>query len=729
MNASSLFRVEFGRLMRNRLAWLAAALTALAPIAGYSFYHPTFGDSMGALYLANPMLTGGMAGTLLFALLILAALDQPARSGTAALIETIIPPVKMHAIRLLAVLSLAVLTSLAVGILYLPYTMWKLNIVFSFLDYWLAVLLFLLSGPVMGTLAAAMAIQITGRLDVSVLALLAAVIFSRSRWCSQYFLAHWNIPLVSTLSDAFGSAVVWRTAFYSRLVWLCLLGGGWLLSLLCVRQYGKGAAGSLIHRIKRPVLPISSILLLLLGAVLWNRQPFIDHCPEDWISMETADRFHEHLTTESTSLNVTIDSFLMGTLSGEASWQIRNNSGSPQELYFNLNSGYRVRSITANGEPLPFEDLKNDYIASRELRCTLPADEEISLVITYGGMPRIWNAQERELSGNYISSRGIYLASHHLAPTVAGCAPVEDEDTPVTLTITLPAAMTPVSTGSPKQLSDNRDGTVSWVITDQGTDRIQLFAGDYVYKELATGSGMPIQFYYSKKYQSRLENGALELMEQAIAYCTSHYGPRSFTEDKPFKIVQLTAFQFGGFANRSISGMGETYFSDENLNNPDKGPASAEVLAHEIIHQWWGLGATLYDPEDEDWNDEGITVYTTYRLMSEIMGEDYARENYTNKWKAVMKDQHASFYQRHPEYLDRLPKRYSNEILASRSSSNWYDGNALMIYRAAEKTGPQKIDEIWSELYTRQASGLSDMITLTDFLDACGLKKGEVERE
>ena len=86
--------------------------------------------------------------------------------------------------------------------------------------------------------------------------------------------------------------------------------------------------------------------------------------------METADRFHEHLTTESTSLNVTIDSFLMGTLSGEASWQIRNNSGSPQELYFNLNSGYRVRSITANGEPLPFEDLKNDYIASRELRCT-----------------------------------------------------------------------------------------------------------------------------------------------------------------------------------------------------------------------------------------------------------------------------------------------------------------------------------------------------------------------
>ena len=76
-----------------------------------------------------------------------------------------------------------------------------------------------------------------------------------------------------------------------------------------------------------------------------------------------------------------------------------------------------------------------------------------------------------------------------------------------------------------------------------------------------------------------------------------------------------------------------------------------------------------------------------------------------------------------------LAEDTSNEILASRSSANWYDGNALMIYRAAEKAGPQKIDEIWSELYTRQASGSSDMITLKDFLDACGLKKGEVERE
>lgn len=218
-------------------------------------------------------------------------------------------------------------------------------------------------------------------------------------------------------------------------------------------------------------------------------------------------------------------------------------------------------------------------------------------------------------------------------------------------------------------------------------------------------------------------------MEQAIAYCTARYGPRSFTEDKPFKIVQMTAFEFGGFANRNISGMGESYFSDENLQNPDKGPGGAEVLAHEIIHQWWGLGATLFDPEDMDWNDEGVTVYTTYRLMGEIMGEAYAREHYADKWIDTMKDLNASFYQRNPEYLDRFPKRYINEVLSLRSGASWYDGNALMIYRAAQKIGFPKMDAILSELYIKGASGDGREITLSDFVNACGLEKGEIERE
>ena len=228
MKFPSLYRVELGRTLHDRLTWLLAALTALAPLAGYSFFAPTIGDSMSAMYLANPMLTGGLAGTLLFAVLMLVSLDKSLRSRIGDITDAIISPLSLCAARLLAVLTAAVITAAAVGVFYLPYTIYKLDIVFSLSDYVLAVALFFLSGPVMGTLAVAALWQLVRRLDISLLAVLAVLFFSKGQWCGQYFLAQWSVPLVSTLSDAFGSAIVWRTALYSRVVWLCTLGGAWL---------------------------------------------------------------------------------------------------------------------------------------------------------------------------------------------------------------------------------------------------------------------------------------------------------------------------------------------------------------------------------------------------------------------------------------------------------------------------------------------------------------------
>lgn len=729
MKGSALFRVELGRVLRSRITWLVCALTALAPLSGYSLLKLTIGDSMGALYLANPMLAGGLAGALLFAILMLVCLHQPQRSGTDAMTDAILSPLRLCAARLLVVLTAAVLTAVAVGVLYLPVTAWKLDIVFSGFDYLLTVVLCLLSGPVMGTLAAATLWQLTRRLDVSLMAVLAALGVSLGDWCRQSFLAQWCVPLVPTLSDAFGSAIVWRTALYSRVVWLCLLGGAWLLSLLCVRQYGKGLCGSFLRHARKIALPALAVILLCGGGLLWRNQPFVDHSPANWMELMGAevDRSNENLTLERTELDVAIESYLLGTMSGTGTYTLHNASGQSQALYFELNSGYRVRSVTANGVPIPFEDLHNDLIASREIRCTLPPEETITLEIRYGGMARMWNAMEHQLNADVISRESVTMTSKTLAPVLGGCVLVPDTTT-VSLCIALSSDLTPVGTGAATKLADNADGTTSWRLERTGTDRLFLYAGDYTSVELDAGNGTSIPFYYSQKYRPRLENGALELMEQAVQYCTEHYGPRGTGEDA-FQIVQTTAFNFGGFAVDGISGMGESYFSDDNLNDPDKGPASAEILAHEIIHQWWGLGAALMDPEDGAWGDEGITVYTAYRLMCQIKGEDYARKNYVEKWEKTMENQAASFYRRHPDYVDRLPERYRNDILAVESGANQYDGNALMIHRAAQIIGEEKMDEVWAQLFSQGGTEMPPYISLTDFLTACGLEKGDVGRE
>ncbi len=726
MSYFSLLRVETGRLLRSRVSWLLSGLAALSPLAGYLWYRPAIGDSMSTLYLANPMLTGGLAGCILFALLILWSLDKPRKSGTTTLTDAMVSPLAMNSAKLLAVLLLALLTTVAVGLAYLPYTVWKLDIVFSLSDYILSLLLLFLSGPVMGALFTCAVYQVVGRLDLSLVATLAALIFSRTVQ-GEFFLWQWSVPLAPALSDAFGSAIVWRTALYSRLVWLCLFGGFWLLSLLCVRQYGKGLGGSLLRHARRAWAPALALLLLAGGGGLWQRQPFMDHSPADWITYEKADHTNEALSLRGAELSVQVESYLLGTLSGTATYQLHNLSGQPQNLYFELNPGYKVRSVSANGKSLSWTDCKNDYIASRELLCTLPAQEDITLEITYDGSPRVWNEQQSQLSGSYLSADGLSLASIHLAPTVGNCA-ASEETAQVRLHISLRDDLTLVSSGSTQMVGDNGDGTREWLATDTGTDRMRLYAGDYVRVDLE-GGGMPIQFYYSRKYQERLDGmDAIQMMENVIAYCTEHYGPRSFTEDKPFKIIQLTVFEFGGFANSNISGMGEIYFSDRNLSDSEKGAGSADVLAHEIVHQWWGLGASLMDPEDNYWSDEGITTYTTYRILRELRGAEYANQNYMEKWKQEVDDNNKNFYLRHPEYLEQLPARYQNDINASCNAVNRYSGNALMIHRAAERLGEEAVDQIWAQLYQQGGTEFPPYITAGDFFAACELEEGEISR-
>ena len=727
MKGPSLYLVELKRLARNPLTYLLAGLSALAPMAGYGVLILTIGDSMSALYLANPMLAGGVLGAILFSLMVLLSLDQARRSGIGDVSDAIVNPMRMAAARLAAVWTVAGLTAAAVFLSYLPYTMWKLDIVFSLSDYTLSVCLLFLSGPAMGSLAASALWQLVRRLDVSLLGVLAALAVSLGGDCRRFFLTQWCVPLVPTLSDAFGSAIVWRTALYSRAVWLGLIGGAWLLSLLCVRQYGRGAIGSFLRHARRSALPILAAVLLCGGGLLWRWQPFSDHSPANWMEWmnQEEDRFNEALALEKTALQVGIESYLLGTMSGDAAFTIHNSSGQPQELYFELKCGYQVYSVSANGKAIPFEDLHNDMIASRELRCTLPAEEEIELQIRYGGMPKMWNEMESQLNADTISSQSVTMTSKALAPTVANCVAVPDE-AEISLRIALKGDLVPVGTGTATLLGTSDDGTNSWLVEDTGTDRLFLYAGDFITTELAAGDGTSMDFCYSRKYRERLENGALDLMEKAIQYCTATYGPRS--GDDGFQIIQTTAFNFGGFAVSGISGMGESYFSDENLADPDKGPGSAEILAHEIIHQWWGLGATLTDLEDPYWSDEGITVYTTYRLMCQVMGREYAHRYYVEKWENTMAQLSDSFYQRHPEYLNRLPERYRNDVSANAAGANWYDGNALMIYRAAEQVGETALDAIWATLYQEGGTEMPPYITLGDFLDACGLKEGDVQR-
>ena len=69
--------------------------------------------------------------------------------------------------------------------------------------------------------------------------------------------------------------------------------------------------------------------------------------------------------------------------------------------------------------------------------------------------------------------------------------------------------------------------------------------------------------------------------------------------------------------------------------------------------------------ETDPWSAEGLTVYTTYRIVKELYGEDYAKQYYVDQWQKEVDDYYLNFYVRNPEYLERLPEEKRLEVLGS----------------------------------------------------------------
>ncbi len=724
-----LFRLELRRLLQSPLTWLAAAVTLVLPLAGYSLFPLLSWTTMTTIYLANPISLGTLGGTLAFAALTLYELSRVRRFRMEALTDSAVSTLALTVLRVLSIIACSLLTAVLGFALYGPYTVWKLDLVFSLGDYALCWFLVLFPALAFGGIAAAVCDFIFQRADVSFLAVTVFLLACKvgNLWAENPWW-QWSLIKFPAMSDDFGNTLLFRIGAYSRLIWLCLFGGLFLLAMLCLRRYGKRLCGSFLLGLRR-LWPcaLAAVCLLCGGGLLWRNQPFLDHTPADWMSVEEVDYTSEVLHITSTVITADASDTLLGNVSGSAVYQIENWSGETQRLYFEMNPGYTIYSVKVNGQPAEAMDHGKDYIAGRYWSCELPADRENTVELAYGGMPQIWNVNGGAFYDTVVSRRYVDLNTKSIAPKPQ--AEILSEDTPYSLEITLPAGMTPVSEGTAEAVSTTDRGRV-WSIQDTGRSALSVYAADFVKADLE-GGGIPIEFYFSEKHREQLESlNAVSSMEAAVAYCTEHYGPRTFEQGKPFKILQLTEFQFGGFASGNISATMEESFTVENLQDKEKGASGAEVLAHEIIHQWWGLGVMLTDLEDPYWTSEGLTTYSTYRLMEERYGEDYARTHYLEPWEAAVEDSRNNFYVRHPEYLDRLPERYRGDIQSTIQGVNQYSGTALMIKRAEDLVGGREaMDEILSRLYREGGTELGPAyVTLNDFLNACGLTKEAVGR-
>ena len=715
------FLLESGRLLQSRLTWLVLLLTAISPVAGLTLYKSATAETMLSMYLANPAIAGGVVSGILFGLLTVYELDRSVRSRVDILMNAIVSPMRSALIRMLALTVTALLGLLLTMLVWLPITFAQAGSVLDMTNYCLAYLLFMGLSLPCSILAAAACYQFTQRADLSIVLFAAFAALSLTIWADNWQLC-WLNPCVWALSDDFTNYRIFRSVLYMRLTWLAALSGVWILSWCCIRQHGKGFFGSLLRSSRRVYRPVIAVLLIACSGVAYAAQPIVDHSNPDETAMTFLEiPYLEGVVCTGRSAQVYPDT-TAGTVTGRATYRFLNASGQAQTAAFGVTPGYTVSSVKANGEDVPFS--VGDYQEFNEalLETEIPAVSEVELVVEYSGFPQESRNMSIMQGSAEISDEYICLQNAALAPRLMNVMPDEGMY-PATIEITLPKGMTviPFCASEAELVTEHEDGTATWRYEDNGTGGI-LYAGDYICEEIKAG-GITIEFYYGRKHRSVMESaGAVDAVRAVVDYCTEHYGPLSFGMGDTLKLIQ-SRVTGGGYAADGASLLDEADFTTANLEDVSKDAGSGEVMIHELVHQWWGL-ANMFDStnETDPWSAEGLTVYTTYRIVKELYGEDYAKQYYIDQWQKEVDDYYLNFYVRNPEYLERLPEEKRLEVLGSLTHVRQYCEMPLKILKAEQLVGGEEaMDKILYELFNRELDPYNPYLTYQNFLDACGL--------
>lgn len=720
------FSLEVSRLLQSRLTWLILLLTVISPVAGLTLYKSATAETMLSMYLANPAIAGGVVSGILFGLLTIYEMDRSGRSRVDILMNAIVSPMRSALIRMLALIVTSLLGLFLTMLIWLPVTFAQAGSVLDMTNYCLAYLLFMGLALPCSILVSAACYQFTQRADLSIVLFVAFAGLSLTIWSDNWQMC-WLNPCVWALSDDFTNFRIFRSVAYMRLTWLAALSGVWILSWCCIRQHGKGILGSLLRSSRRVYRPVIAVLLIVCSGVAYAAQPIVDHSNPDETAMSFLEiPYLEGVVCTERTAEVYPDT-AAGTVTGMATYRFLNSSGQAQTAAFGVTPGYTVSSVKANGEDVPFSVGEYQEFNEAMLEAEIPAAEDVELVVEYSGFTQESRNMSIVQGSAEISDEYICLENAALAPRLMNVMPDEGMY-PATIEITLPKGMTviPFCASEAELVTEHEDGTATWRYEDNGTGGI-LYAGDYICEEIEAG-GITIEFYYGRKHRSVMESaGAVDAVRAVVDYCTEHYGPLSFGMGDTLKLIQ-SRVTGGGYAADGASLLDEADFTAANLGDTGKGAGSGEVMIHELVHQWWGL-ANMFDStnETDPWSAEGLTVYTTYRIVKELYGEDYANQYYVDQWQEEADDYYLNFYVRNPEYLERLPEEKRLEVLGSLTHVRQYCEMPLKILKAEQLVGGEDaMDKILHELFNRELDPYNPYLTYQNFLDACGLREEDL---
>ena len=169
--------------------------------------------------------------------------------------------------------------------------------------------------------------------------------------------------------------------------------------------------------------------------------------------------------------------------------------------------------------------------------------------------------------------------------------------------ITVPEGLTVVANGTLNQVSDNEDGTTTfvWQMQQPMASYLTLVAiGDFV--EMRDDSGpVPLRNYFPKDTGASITSG-YGITQQMMVWLIDTVGPYPFEE---YGVVALPGFP--------------TALETQSLSVFGSGAPDQALIMHELAHQWFGNSVSPASWQDI-WLNEGFATYFIALFLEQSFG-------------------------------------------------------------------------------------------------------------
>ncbi|WP_413543709.1 M1 family metallopeptidase [Citricoccus nitrophenolicus] len=302
-----------------------------------------------------------------------------------------------------------------------------------------------------------------------------------------------------------------------------------------------------------------------------------------------------------------------------------------------------------------------------ELGSRLEAGADLSLEITYSGVPRMLHGMWGEIGWEELEDGVLVAGQPNGAQTWFPCVDHPSVKSTYSIAISTDAGYLPVCNGLPtghRRRSSReewtwelRDPAPSYLITVQ-IGRYQLVAVPEHDDGPEPPADTPPVFLAASTALLKRAQDALGLQARMMDCFSRHYGPYPF--DRYTAVVTDDELEIPlEAASLSIFGS----------NHLDGSWASERLVAHELAHQWFGNALTLRQWKDI-WLHEGFACYSEW-LWSEESGQASLRTQARRAWRGLfVKPRDIMVADPGPELMfdDRIYKRGALTLYALRSA-------------------------------------------------------------